>query len=71
MIIVVFREGGLILINFIECCLEKHVEGTWNFGTSPTFVWTQTKAVKAWDIWGKPRQPSKSCTFTKMPNLME
>jgi hypothetical protein len=38
MVVLVFRVGGLILMYFKECCLEKHVEGTWNFGTNLAFV---------------------------------
>jgi hypothetical protein len=30
MVVVVFRVGGLVLMNLKEGCLEKHVEGTWN-----------------------------------------
>ena len=36
--VLAFREGGLILMNLKGGCLEKHVEGSWNFGTGPTFV---------------------------------
>jgi hypothetical protein len=38
MVVVVFGVGGLILVNLKEGCLEKHVEGSWNFGTSAAFV---------------------------------